>query len=306
MMHFKAITLADRELINGYFSLKNYRNCDFSFANLFCWRGKYRFEYALVSGFLVIRFVCDDGNPCFMMPLGEGDLREVLQQMIANAREEGFQFRIYAITRAMDEQIESAMPDVFYYIEERDYFEYLYRRQDLVELAGKKYQPKRNHINRFISEHPDWEYSSITPALIPGCLELYHHWQENVLARHPEQELVDEELSLRETFENYEALDLRGGVLLAGGKIVAFAVGEGLCADTFVVHIEKALFEVEGAFAMINREFATHEAEGYEFINREEDLGLESLRKAKLSYHPVAFLERGSVCLKDDITPNSI
>ena len=91
----------------------------------------------------------------------------------------------------------------------------------------------------------------------------------------------------------YKELDLTGGVLRVNGNVVAFALGEPACEDTFVVHIEKAYSEVEGAYTMINQLFVEHACKGYQYVNREDDAGVEGLRKAKLSYKPALLLKKG-------------
>ena len=96
----------------------------------------------------------------------------------------------------------------------------------------------------------------------------------------------------------FKELELTGGILRVDGQIVAFTIGEPICSDTFVVHIEKAFPDVQGAYTMINQQFVEHECMDYKYVNREEDTGDEGLRKAKRSYRPVFMVEKGVVTEK--------
>ena len=171
--------------------------------------------------------------------------------------------------------------------------------EDLTSLKGKKFQSKRNHINNFKKQNPDYEYLPITPDLVPHCLRLEHKWFK---ANDPESEgddLTYERRSLTFALQNFEALGLTGGAIRVGTEIVAFTFGSPINHNTFGVHVEKADTSIDGAYAMINYEFANRIPEQYIYINREEDLGIEGLRKAKLSYQPVTILEKYMACLKD-------
>jgi hypothetical protein len=172
--------------------------------------------------------------------------------------------------------------------------EYIYSSNDLIHLVGKKHQSKRNHIHKFQRTY-QWEYLPITPEIIPDCLELYKRWCKENGGCNREQSLIAEGIATQKAFAHYEQLDLVGGALRIDGEILAYSYGQPLTADTFGVHAEKCLYKIDGGFAMMNQQFAEHNCTNYRYINREEDLGLESLRKAKLSYHPAFLLEKGVI-----------
>ncbi len=296
MIQFKEITLADKELIQAYTLTSQRRNCDLSFANLFSWRSFYHTVYAELNGFLVFRFYAE-GELSYMMPVGSGDLKLTLEMMIEDARKEGFPLQMLGVCTSMKKEIEEVMPGRFDFLADRDYFDYVYLRSDLVTLKGKKYQPKRNHINRFKNLYSDYEYKELVPELVPECLKLESKWcKANNCAE--DRALQAERCSMTTALAHFEELGLKGGVLHVNGEIVAFTFGAPINHDTFDVCIEKADTNVEGAYAMINQEFAQHIPEQYTYINREEDLGLEGLRKAKLSYHPEILLEKCMAKLK--------
>jgi GNAT superfamily N-acetyltransferase len=168
--------------------------------------------------------------------------------------------------------------------------DYIYRAEDLAELRGRKYQPKRNHINNFVARN-DWYAKPLSRANIKDCLTLNDKWLKG-------REIGDmeraEQQAIGRAFDNFESLGLRGLVLYADGEPVAFSYGTPITQQTFCTHIEKHDANVQGAAVMINRLMAQSLEEEYEFVNREDDLGLEGLRFAKMSYHPTLLLEKTS------------
>jgi len=201
------------------------------------------------------------------------------------------------VTQKMFDLLEEAFPGQFLYEMDRDWFEYFYLSEDLIALRGTKYQAKRNHINKFKRTYR-WEYLPITREIIPDCLKLYKRWCEENRGCNSEESLAEECIATQNAFNNYEELGLIGGALRIDGEILAYSYGQPLTGDIFGVHAEKSLYEIDGGFTMINREFAEHNCAAFTYINREEDLGLESLRQAKMSYHPAFLLEKGEVALK--------
>ncbi len=194
----------------------------------------------------------------------------------------------------------------------RDQYDYIYRRTDLATLHGRHLDAKRNHIHRFRAEHPDFEYRSLTPEFFDECRRLTEIWQEENAAIKREQsqvylssaereqdrtefkggsDTINAEKQVMETiFSNWEALGMIGGSIIVDGRMVAFTYGSAVTTDTFDVCVEKADRRVEGAFAIINQQFAEHLPEQYIYLNREEDMGIPGLRQAKLSYHPEILL----------------
>lgn len=290
MIEFKDITLADRERIQAFTLSSQRRNCDLSFANLYSWSFLYQTKYAILDGFLLLRFYAGE-ELAYMMPVGQGDVKPVLEALIRDAEEQGAKFRILGVCVGMKADIEAALPGQFTFTEDRDYFDYIYLRTDLATLKGKKYQSKRNHINKFKKEYPDYEYKELTPALVPECLKLEEEWRRDYEG--DEQQALDaERRSMTLALTHMEALGLTGGVLHVNGRIAAFTYGAPINHETWDTCVEKADTRIEGSYAMINYEYANRIEEKYTYMNREEDLGLDGLRKAKLSYHPAILLEK--------------
>ena len=201
------------------------------------------------------------------------------------------------VCSGMCEELKEIMPDRFHFEADRDYTDYLYLRTDLATLAGKKFQSKRNHVNKFRKTY-NYEYVPLTPDRIPECMELEAEWcKMNNCNQH--EGTGNERRALIYALQNFDALGLTGGILHVDGKIAAFTFGMPINEDTFGVHVEKADTRIDGAYAMINYEFANHIPEQYTYLNREEDLGIEGLRKAKLSYQPTILLEKYMAFLKD-------
>ena len=297
MIPFKDITLADKDTITSFTMKSDRRNCDLSFSNLCSWRFLYDTQFAVVDNFLVFKFWAGE-QLAYMMPVGTGDLKAVLWELIEDARKENQHFCMLGVCSNMRADLEAILPEQFTFTEDRDYADYIYLRSDLSTLKGKKFQAKRNHINRFRNTYPDYEYTPITPDRIQECLDLEAEWCK-VNNCDQQEGTGNERRALIYALHNFETLGLTGGILHVNGKIVAFTFGMPINHETFGVHVEKADTSIEGAYAMINYEFANHIPEQYIYINREEDLGIEGLRKAKLSYQPVTILEKYMACLKE-------
>lgn len=298
MIPFKDITLADKDTITSFTLKSDRRNCDLSFSNLCSWRFLYDTQFAVVNNFLVFKFWAGE-QLAYMMPVGSGDLKAMLHELIEDAARERQPFCMLGVCSSMCAVLEEIMPGQFIFTEDRDYADYIYLRTDLATLKGKKFQPKRNHINRFRNTYPDYEYAPITPDSIRECLDLEAEWCK-VNNCDQQEGTGNERRALIYALHHFEALGLTGGLLRANGKIVAFTFGMPINHETFGVHVEKADTTVDGAYAMINYEFANHIPEQFIYINREEDLGIEGLRKAKLSYQPVTILEKYMACLKNE------
>lgn len=295
MISFKDIELQDKELITSYTQNSPRRNCDLSFSNLCSWRFLYNTKFAIMDGFLLLKFWAND-ELVYMMPIGNGDLTKVLDALVEDAHREGEPFCLLGICSGMCSELEAFMPGKFQFTADRDYADYLYLRTDLATLAGKKFQSKRNHVNKFKRTY-NYEYTPITPDRIQECLDLEAEWcKANNCDQH--EGTGNERRALVYALHNFEELGLTGGILHVDGKIAAFTFGMPINQDTFGVHVEKADVDYEGAYTVINQEFASRLPEQFTYVNREEDLGIPGLRKAKLSYNPVILLEKNAAIKK--------
>ena len=200
------------------------------------------------------------------------------------------------MSEAEFQEIESLFPGKFKVEYSRNDADYVYETEKLINLSWKKYHGKKNHLNQFKALYPDWSYEPITDDNVEECFQMALRWREfNGCEGDPNK---NKEMCVAlNSLRLFKELELKGGALRAGGEIVAFTMGEPVCSDTFVVHIEKAYSDIRGAYTMINQQFLEHEVSAYPYVNREDDTGDEGLRKAKLSYRPVFMVEKGIVTL---------
>ncbi|WP_085536851.1 DUF2156 domain-containing protein [Massilibacteroides vaginae] len=298
MVSFKPITIDDKDIITSYTFNSIYRNCDFSFANMCSWRFLYDSEYALSGGFLLIRFWIEEKSRlAYMFPIGNGDLKQAICTIEKDSLANGHPLLLLGVSPEAKELADKVFPEQFVYLAERDYFDYIYLREDLINLRGKRFQSKRNHINNFKKSY-NYTYKPLTPEIVPQCLELERKWYKSNNTEEDGEELSNERRSMTYALQNYEKLGIIGGALYVDDKIVAFSYGAPINQDTFGVHVEKADINFDGAYAAINQEFAAHIPEFFTYLNREEDLGIPGLRKAKLSYHPTILLEKNGAVKK--------
>ncbi len=292
MISFHPITLDDRPTIERYTMAAELQNCDWAFANIYCWQGLYGSECAEWEGMLFIRFHIDGGSQlAYMQPLGEVNWEQAISLLQADAAQQGQPLRLVGLTPTAQEALQTLDTVQFAYDSERAMCDYVYRREDLCSLRGKHYQPKRNHLNRFRNTYPNYRYEPLAEHHFEACMELVQAWcrqHDGCQGAALQAELE----AMQRAFAHFEALGLQGGCLYVEEALAAFTYGSAVSHDTFVIHIEKADTRYEGAFTMINHAFACALDERYCWINREEDLGLEGLRKAKLSYYPSHLVEK--------------
>ncbi len=293
MIDFHPITVADLDMVRSHVWSTNCRNCDLNFTNLIGWKFLYETEVALWQNFLLFRFK-SEGRNAYLAPVGNDDWREVLAAMVDDAERKGEPFLMLGVCENALARLNATMPGRFHAEADRRFSDYIYRRDTLAALAGKKLQPKRNHINKFQTLYPDHEYRPLTPQDFSECLALEEKWRK---AKDNGSESTFERRFIETSFSQWAHLDSSGGTLRVGGRLVAFTFGAPINRDTFGICIEKADTDYEGAFPFINREFVRHLPEQFAYINREEDLGIEGLRRAKLSYQPEVVLHKHTVTL---------
>jgi len=289
MLSFKQIELTDKPKIDACLEGNTFRACDFCFTNMFAWNAKFKTRYDVHHKTLFLRFEESDGQIYYMMPIGPFPLKESIQLMKEDAQACNIPFQMKGISLRMWNIIQEEMPGEFEYFHDRNNDEYLYFSEKLISLSGKKLQSKRNHINRFKADNPNWEYFPLTSKdELQECAKMLEEW-ENI--KENEKSLRYDHIATCLMLEHFDYLQLKGGAIRVNGKIIAFTIGEKLTEDTFVIHVEKAFGEINGAYTIINQQFVQHEASEFKYINREEDMGIEPLRKAKLSYQPDILLE---------------
>ncbi len=293
---FKRPELGDKSLIDRYFAIDQSRSCERSFANVYLWNRFYHAEYAVVEDTLVFR--TEAQKPKFSYPAGEQEqVKKALAVLQQYCEEKRYEFKLYGVTEEQFANLEEWYPGRFQIKYNEDIADYVYDREKLATLGGKKLHSKRNHINRFKSEHDNWTYETINDSNLEECFQMGLQWRNENGCEDDEEKVAEICVTLN-SLRLFKELGLTGGLLRLDGEVIAFTIGEKLCDDTFVVHIEKAFADIQGAYPMINQQFIIHETEGYQYINREEDTGDEGLRKAKHSYRPVFMVQKGNVTLR--------
>lgn len=297
MLTFQSPHLKDKQWVKELFSYSRFQGCEYTFGNLYIWNPIYSSKIARFEDFFVSKST--GAKPSYVFPAGRGDLGKVIDAMRSDAHECGHPFRLHGVTKENQAALEAVLPGAFEYRPYRDGFDYIYNTQDLIALAGRKYHGKRNHIAYF-QKTCDWRYEPITTANIDDCMRMNAEWEHENLSRNPEG--ISEELSaIHRAFDHYFELGFTGGLIRADGRVVAYTLGEEATDNTFCTHIEKAFADVRGAYPIINREFAANALGKYAFVNREEDMGEEGLRKAKLSYYPAILLEKQEALYREDL-----
>ena len=300
MIEFSRVQLKQKEEYQSILFADDGQSCEYSFANKYLWG---RQEMAFLHG-CVAFFSHFNGKSVYPYPVGPGDRKAVLEAVMQDARERGIPCRIACMTPAEARELEQWFPGAFLIRVDRDGFDYVYAIDDLADLRGRKYQKKRNHFNRFQAEHPNYEIQPISPDNMAQAQQMVRDWYQVRTQEDPHGDYMLESIAMKRAFQHYRKLGMEGIALLDGGDMLAVTMGSRLSADTFDIHFEKAREDVDGAYAAINCEFARYLRLKYpdiQYLDREDDVGVEGLRKAKLSYNPHHMVEKQWAYLAEDI-----
>lgn len=289
MLSFKKPTIDDKEWVDNCFKCTSSFNCEYTFGNLFVWSTAYRTEICNYNGFLICRWG-KDKDISYSLPIGCGDFKEAVWAIIDDAKSLGIAPAIYGVTQGYKKLLDEYFPGKFNYDGDRAYSDYIYDVDKMAELKGKKYHSKRNHINNFKKNYPNWSFEILGKNNIEECIKLHTRWISDHI---DDPDFSFEFEAVLTAFENYEKLDFIGGLIRADDEVVAYTMGEKQSDELFVTHFEKAPSDMQGAYAIINQEFSKQCLQGkFKYVNREEDLGIEGLRKAKQSYYPEILLDK--------------
>ena len=297
--YFKEITIEDREILNPYFDLVDYEACEYNFNTLYMCQHAYKTAYYVGDNFAVLVGEYD-GEVFSILPLAKKeDLPKVIDFVLDYFKEIEEKLYFRGITEEVVDYLKEQYGDRFEYAAERDIFDYVYDGEILRTLKGRKNSKKRNHINYFLSEYEGrFEYRLLGKADFDDCRQLLDDWTVNKEENNNIEEGVDDErLGIEKLFAHYDEVcdRLKIAGIYIDGKLEAFTMGELLNDNMALIHIEKANPEIRGLYPYINQQFLVHEFPEVEFVNREEDMGIEGLRKAKLSYHPCKLVEKYTV-----------
>lgn len=294
---FRTPIIGDRSWIVPI--LRKYGNIgsESAFGTLFIWCERLLHKIYQQSDTLFIAFGIE--KPSYQLPLGPMPLEESVGLLMQDARSRGNTFRLWGLDSDQMAAVDKAMPGVFDFALDRDGSDYIYTAEQMITLAGRKLHRKRNHLRRFNRQYR-CEYEPISSENLLECQQFVIDW----LFANEESEddaMRRETCALLKALRFFDELAFVGGLIRVDGRLVAYTFGEPINDEVFVIHFEKALTEYDGAYTAINQKFAERELAGYRYINREEDMGIEGLRKAKLSYYPEYLLEKYVATRKDEV-----
>ena len=287
-LQFHDISLSSKALVEKYLKPWQSENAEFGFAHIYMWGGDGKIQYAEADGFLFLKLHFPGETMFFWPPFPKDEAakaryREGMQLACQYMEEVGMRPLFKSVAEPFTSWIQEQCPEMVLE-ERRENFDYVYEAESLITLKGKKLHGKRNHINKIRAEHPDFQYEELTAAHYEQCMALYDDWRLD--HKEPTITQYDERSSVERALLNLDELGLTGGVIYIDGVLKAFTVGERILPWMHQIHIEKAAKDIDGLYPLINKQYAAAHCADVQFINREEDMGLEGLRKAKQSYRP--------------------
>ena len=294
MNEVKPISAASLNEMGPFFKLVGYEACEYNFITLYMWQTVYDFHFAMTEDFMVV-FGEKDGELFAIQPYCREehfeDAMRYLDAIFAKYRQR-MQFK--AVTEEILQKMLALFPDRFVYHTDRDDSDYIYDADRLRTLAGRKMHQKKNHLNSFMKEYADrFIYKRLDKNDFADCIRLTEKW---AFSREKDQNLIGESLAIKKVFKNYSRFSkLKVGGIYIDNQLEAFTYGDYLNPNMALIHIEKANPDIRGLYTAINKFFLENEFPDVEFVNREDDLGIEGLRLAKLSYKPVKLIDKYSV-----------
>ena len=292
MLDWKKPELNDGEWIRPIVDEAGAMGSDLSFANIYLLRDKYDIEITGYKDFLIRKYHGKGTRNGYTFPIGNGNLEKALKEIEADAAARGETLRFSFVTEKQRERLGQIYPGRFEYIDDLGDYDYVYSRQDIAQLPGKSYHKKKNHVSKFTRQYPEFRYEELGKCNVEDAAVVEDGWYYDHLQSEDGSQRLEYN-SIKEALNYYEELNLSGGIIYVDGVAAAMTIGSRISADTVDVHFEKAIGEyaVNGGYAAINNMYAKSQS-GVEWLNREEDINIEGLRKAKQSYHPKILLKK--------------
>ncbi|MBQ9759807.1 MAG: DUF2156 domain-containing protein [Clostridia bacterium] len=296
-LQFEPVSLSDSAWYPSLLWESGARGCEYSFVNLFLWGDQ---RVTRMSGHAVL-FSRFGERYIYPYPIGKGDKREILESIFEDASARDITWRLSGLLPHEKEELERLFPNRFDFVANEGSFDYVYDINDLADLPGRRYHGKRNHCKQFETAYPRAEVVPITEKNLDAARRMSHAWY--ALREDGETDFEMEKRAIARAFDHYTELGLEGLMLVSDGEVLALTMGNRMTKEVFDVNFEKAMPHATGAYAAINRAFARYIREKYpkvRFLDREEDMGLEGLRRAKMSYHPHHRVEKYRATVKVD------
>lgn len=298
-INFQELTINDKAIIDSFFKLSYHENAHLNFTNLFMWRKAYNIMWCIEDDILYFKAKYDDKEFALQPLCTKERLFEAIDKLRVYFKENNIEFSLSGIEENVVESLKEYPHGEFEFSTNRDDDDYVYNTTDLINLSGRKFHSKKNHLNSFRKNYPEAEYLPINNDIITLCKITINGWYKKRLALTPDDPFIGAERdAIIEVLNNFEQLKLKGGAIFLVNKVMAFTFGEQLNEDTAVIHVEKADPDIKGAYTAINQAFVANAWRDMTYINREEDMGIEGLRKAKESYRPVKMVKKFTVNFK--------
>lgn len=300
MPDFSTITIETDIFIRPFLQQDSgWSDCNCLWANLCGWQRKYQYAYAILNNNTLVIRETTGTQSRFLFP--QQNITHELFLSFPSLSPNGI--TLFSCSKSFVDtltKLSALYPQIKIASISHDgcWDDYIYNTSNLSQLTGKRYQPKRNHINKFKTTFPNFNIESLEESDFESCLILAENWMKEELAKQPDSEaqnLKDELEYIRYSLQHFHRLDLEGLTLKVGKELAAFCFGAPLNNSTFNTCIEKASSQFPGSYVVINQAMAQRVADRFMFINREEDLGLEGLRHAKQSYYPCKMTEKYEV-----------
>lgn len=294
IINFKCLSLDDKEIIEKYVDRDKLESYEYLFSSLYMWRKLNNVKYAIINDVLVIEKNEEGKGTFYAQPLGykKEKLTELVDILIE--RNTNFTDREYLFGDVDENFIEDLKKYTGFKIdvtEDVNDFEYVYNTNDLIELKGKKYHGKKNHVNSFEKTY-EYKIKAISnEKVVKDCMTLLHRWHEEVAVT-VDKEMLMEIDAIKDLFSELHLFDLKSIAIYVGGELAGFAVGERANDKIAIIHVERGEIAYKGIYAFLNKKFLEESFADTEFVNRQEDTGNAGLRKAKQSYHPAKMVKK--------------
>lgn len=298
MLEWSIPEAEDEDWINSCIAVSGTMASDASFANIYLLRNKYSTKISRYKDFIIRKYSGKGARCGYTFPLGKGDVAKALAEIEKDAKECGERLQFAFVTEEQKEVLENAMPARFCYSSDAGDSDYIYLRSELASLSGKAFHKKKNHFSKFVRTYPDYKYYEIGACNIYDAQKVADAWYYEHLQDEDASQLAEYK-AIKEALENFEELGLIGGIIYVNDSPCAMTIASKINENTVDVHFEKAVGEyaLNGGYAAVNKLFS-EKLDGVTWLNREEDIGIEGLRKAKLSYRPKIMLKKYSAVEK--------
>lgn len=290
-LEFKTPQISDYKKIMDFlapFSMGSF-SCEINPLTFLIWKDYYKQKIAFLDDMMFV--MLGQEVKFFLLPFAK-DIRKGVEILRAYCNQQNIPLLFLAADGDRLDRFNKLFGEEFSQIESRDDYEYLYLSEKLINLSGKAFHSKRNHISAFSKKH-SWIYKSLSTDILPDIFKMADRWVSDMSNSTDNiKSLLVENAAIKELLPRYKELGLKGGAIYVEDKLISFTFGSKINDLVFDVHVEKALPEFRSAYTLINNQFVKNELSDFKYINREDDMGLEGLRKAKLSYHPDLLLKK--------------